>query len=96
MKAKHSSLTGASQPPVARWLVWAVLILIGGTVLLPLVAAFVFDADGGLNMVLPGLLVFVVFAVIIGCWQSALTLRGGDARPGACGDAGLFQRQGAL
>ncbi len=71
MKVEQPSQPGASQPPVARWLVWAVLILIGGTVVVPLVAALVFDAGGGLNMVLPGFLVFVVIAVIIACLQSA-------------------------
>ena len=60
---------------MARWLVWAVLILIGGTVVVPLVAALVTAAADGLDTGKPVFLVFLVFvviAVIIGCLTSRL------------------------
>ena len=71
MQAEQPSQPGPSKLPVVRWLVWAALILFGGTVLVPIVAALVFDAVGGLGMVLPGCLVYVVFVVIIACRQHA-------------------------
>ncbi len=62
----------ASQPLLLRRLAWAVLILIGGTVLIPLVTLFVTASTDRLNDdKLPGFLVFVVLAVLLTCLLSA-------------------------
>jgi acyl carrier protein len=72
MKVEQPSQPGASQPPVARWLVWAVLILIGGTVVVPLVAALITAAaDGEDTGKLPWLLAIVIYVVLFFCLEAA-------------------------
>lgn len=56
----------ASYAPAARWLAWAVLILIGGTVVVPFVIVLVTAAgDDSVTDKLPGFVVFLVCVVAV-------------------------------
>jgi acyl carrier protein len=68
----HSVQPGNSKPPVARWLVWTVLILIGGTILVGLAAAFLAAVVPDLDArKLPYLLGIVLFVVLFLCLKAA-------------------------
>jgi acyl carrier protein len=69
-----------SKPRVVRWLVWSVLIFIGGTVLVAVVATFVTAVVDGLDTrKLPFLLGIVLFVVLFLCLKAAFhPIRGRD------------------
>jgi hypothetical protein len=61
------------KPRMLRWVAWTVLILMGGTILVAVIAAFVTAAVDGLDIrKLQVLLAIVCVAALIACLKSAL------------------------
>ena len=66
MNVEHSSQPGVRLPRLMRWVAWMLVILMGGTFLVAVVAAFVTDTVDGLDTrKLPVLLAIVFVAAII-------------------------------
>jgi len=65
MNTNQPTQAGTRKPIVLRWLAWAVLILIGGTVVVAVVATFATAARDGLDArKLPFLVVIVIWVVL--------------------------------